>query len=81
MPLTLAAWLYAIFSTWRSGRVDLRKALAALAQPLTTLPKLLEDAYRVPGTGVFLASHPAYIPSALIRNYEHNKIIHERILI
>ncbi len=35
----------------------------------------------MPGTGVFLASHPAYIPSALIRNFEHNKIVHERILV
>ncbi|HEY1898548.1 MAG TPA: KUP/HAK/KT family potassium transporter [Steroidobacteraceae bacterium] len=81
VPLTLAMCLYGIFSTWRAGRVDLRRALAALAQPLTTLSQLLEDAYRVPGTGVFLASHPAYIPSALIRNFQHNKIVHERILI
>jgi KUP system potassium uptake protein len=81
VPLTLAMCVYAVFSTWRSGRVDLRRALAALAQPLTSLPKLLQDAYRVPGTGVFLASHPAYVPSALIRNFEHNKVIHERILV
>ena len=81
VPLTLAMCVFGVFSTWRSGRVDLRRALAALAQPLTALPKLLEDAYRVPGTGVFLASHPAYVPSALIRNFEHNKVVHERILI
>ena len=81
VPLTLAMCVYGVFSTWRAGRVDLRRALAALAQPLTSLPKLLEDAYRVPGTGVFLASHPTFVPSALIRNFEHNKVVHERILI
>ena len=81
VPLTLAMCVYGVFSTWRAGRVDLRRALAALAQPLTSLPKLLEDAYRVPGTGVFLASHPTFVPSALIRNFEHNKVIHERILV
>jgi KUP system potassium uptake protein len=81
VPLTLAMCVYAVFSTWRAGRVDLRRSLAALAQPLASLSKLLEDAYRVPGTGVFLASHPSYIPSALIRNFQHNKIVHERILI
>ena len=81
MPLTLSLCLYGVFSIWRSGRVDLRRSLAALAQPLSTLSKLLEDAYRVPGTGVFLASHPEYIPSALIRNFQHNKVVHERILI
>jgi len=81
VPLTLAMWLFGVFSTWRSGRVDLRRALAHLAVPLEKLSQLLEDAYRVPGTGVFLASHPQFIPSALIRNYEHNKVAHERILV
>ncbi len=28
VPLTLATWVYCIFSVWRSGRVDLRHALA-----------------------------------------------------
>ncbi|HTY49188.1 MAG TPA: KUP/HAK/KT family potassium transporter [Steroidobacteraceae bacterium] len=81
VPLTLAMWLFGVFSTWRSGRVDLRRALAHLAVPLTKLAELLQDAYRVPGTGVFLASHPQFIPSALIRNFEHNKVAHERILV
>jgi len=81
VPLTLGMLLFGVFSTWRSGRVDLRKALAVLAVPLTKLSSLVDDALRVPGTGVFLASHPSYVPSALIRNLEHNKVAHERILI
>ena len=81
VPLTLALLLFGVFSTWRSGRVDLRRALAQLAVPLTKLSTLVGDALRVPGTGVFLASHPSYVPSALIRNLEHNKVAHERLLI
>jgi KUP system potassium uptake protein len=81
IPLTLAALLFTVFMTWRSGRLDLRAALAKMAVPRTELPKLIEGTYRVHGTGVFLASDPHLIPSALIRNIEHNGVAHERLII
>ncbi|MGH8229485.1 MAG: potassium transporter Kup, partial [Steroidobacteraceae bacterium] len=81
VPLTLALIVYIVFSIWRNGRMDLRHALAQLAVPLTKLPELIDGARRVEGTGVFLASHPGFVPSALLRNVEHNKVVHERNLI
>ncbi len=81
IPLTLSALLFLVFLTWRSGRLDLREALAKMAVPRSELPKLIQGAYRVPGTGVFLASDPALVPSALIRNIEHNGVVHERVII
>ncbi|MGH8169131.1 MAG: potassium transporter Kup [Steroidobacteraceae bacterium] len=81
IPLTLAAILFTVFMTWRSGRLQLRAALAKMAVPRTELPKLIAGAYRVHGTGVFLASDPHLIPSALIRNVEHNGVAHERLII
>src|SRR5512146_1145273 len=81
IPLTLAAILFAVFMTWRSGRLELRAALAKMAVPRTELAKLITGAHRVPGTGVFLASDPNLVPSALIRNVEHNGVAHERVII
>ena len=81
IPLALAVILFAVFMTWRSGRLELRAALAKMAVPRTELPKLIEGVHRVPGTGVFLASDPQLVPSALIRNIEHNRVVHERIFI
>jgi KUP system potassium uptake protein len=81
IPLTLAAILFAVFMTWRSGRLQLRAALAKMAVPRTELPKLIEGVHRIPGTGVFLASDPQLVPSALIRNIEHNRVVHERMFI
>ncbi len=81
IPLTLAAILFTVFMTWRSGRLQLRAALAKMAVPRTELPKLIAGTYRVHGTGVFLASDPHLIPSALIRNVEHNGVAHERLII
>jgi KUP system potassium uptake protein len=81
IPLLLGAILFLIFTTWRSGRLELRAALAKLAVPRTELPKLVAGVHRVPGTGVFLASNPRLVPSALIRNIEHNGVVHQRVII
>jgi KUP system potassium uptake protein len=81
IPIALAAVLFALFWTWRDGRTELKAALSELAVPLTKLDTLLEGVRRVPGTGVFLASDPDVVPSAIIRNLEHNHVIHERVII
>lgn len=80
VPLTLASVLFFVFMIWRSGRRLLRRALRSVAVPLSQLPKLLADVARVPGTAVFLASDPDHVPTALLRNLEHNHVAHERIV-
>jgi KUP system potassium uptake protein len=81
IPLALSAVLFFVFLTWRSGRLELRAALAKLAVPRSELAKMIAGAYRVPGTGVFLASESNLVPSALIRNIEHNGVVHQRVII
>jgi KUP system potassium uptake protein len=81
IPLTLSAILYFVFWTWRSGRQELRAALAKMAVPRKDLAKLIDGSLRVPGTAVFLASDRSLVPSALIRNIEHNRVVHERVII
>ena len=34
----------------------------------------------VPGTAVFLVSNAGFVPTALLRNLEHNHVCHERIV-
>jgi len=81
IPLTLGALLYFVFWSWRSGRFELRNALSKMAVPRKDLGKLIDGSLRVPGTGVFLASNRDFVPSALIRNIEHNRVVHERVII
>jgi len=81
IPLTLSAVLFMVFVTWRSGRLELRAALAKMAVPRSELAKMIAGAYRAPGTGVFLASDSGLVPSALIRNIEHNGVVHQRVII
>jgi len=81
IPLVMALGLFTVFWTWRSGRAELRSALAGMAVPITKVGTLLEGVQRVPGTGVYLASDPGVVPSALIRNIEHNHVVHETLIV
>jgi KUP system potassium uptake protein len=80
-PLLLATLMFLGFITWRDGRAKLRRVLQQRAVPWSDLPGLLEKATKVPGTAVFLVSHPGFVPTALLRNLEHNHVYHEHIAI
>jgi KUP system potassium uptake protein len=81
VPLVLAALMFAIFITWRDGRLALRAELERRAVPSTRLRELLSSAAKVRGTAVYLVSQPGFVPTALLRNLEHNKVHHEKIVI
>jgi len=81
VPLTLAFIMFAGFITWSDGRARLRRELRQRAVPWSELSKLLANTTRVPGTAVFLVSHSGFVPTALLRNLEHNHVCHEHIVI
>ena len=56
VPLTLAGLMFAMFITWRDGRLRLRAELEDRAVSIKKLPELLAPAVKVPGTAVFLVS-------------------------
>jgi KUP system potassium uptake protein len=72
--------MYFIFTTWRDGRTALRAELGRRAVKLETLPELMTQATRVPGTAVFLVSNAGYVPTALLRNLEHNRVCHQNVV-
>jgi KUP system potassium uptake protein len=80
VPLTIAAVMYFIFTTWRDGRTALRAELGRRAVKLDALPQLLAQSTRVPGTAVFLVSNAGYVPTALLRNLEHNRVCHQSVV-
>ena len=81
IPLALSAAMFAVFVTWRDGRARLRAELQRRAVPMAELPAMLKDVARVPGTAVFLVSHQGFVPTAMLRNLEHNRVCHETIVI
>jgi KUP system potassium uptake protein len=81
VPLAFAVVMFAMFVTWRDGRQRLRAELESRAVSDKKLPELLAKTTEVPGTAVFLVSQSGFVPTALLRNLEHNKVHHEQIVI
>ena len=82
VPLALGLAVFTMLTTWSRGRTLLRQSLAEDGLPLEIFARSAKSsAQRVPGTAVFLVAHKTGVPSALLHNIKHNKIIHERVVI
>jgi KUP system potassium uptake protein len=81
-PLTVAAVVFTVLTTWATGRTLMRQRLAEGALPLQVFIKSTAGSlHRVRGTSVFMASSAETIPSALLHNIKHNQVLHERVVI
>jgi len=81
-PLAVGGVAFIILTTWAKGRKIMRKNMAEAAMPIEIFTKsAANSATRVPGTAIFMASSSAGVPSALLHNIKHNKVIHERVVI
>ncbi len=82
-PLLVAAIVFTLMATWKTGRTILGKRLSATVLPLDMFLKDIEahPPHRVKGTAVFLSSNPNGTPLALMHNLKHNQVLHERVVI
>lgn len=82
IPLLIGAVLLVIMTTWRRGRLELRRYLSQAALPLDVLADLTGQAiYRPPGAAVFLSTTPDGVPLHLLHHIKHNKCLHEKVLL
>lgn len=82
VPLLMGVVVFILLTTWSRGRALLRKNMSAAGIPLDVFTKSAHSsAIRVPGTAVFMASASAGVPSALLHNMKHNKVLHERVVL
>jgi len=82
-PVVVGIAVYTLLATWKRGREILFERLrpgAIALQPfidsITEHPPV-----RVPGTAVFLTATQEGVPHALLHNLNHNKVLHERVLL
>jgi len=82
-PLLFGASMVLLILTWRRGTGILSQKTRRSEVPLDILLPSLEKSlpHIVPGTAVFLTSHPEFAPTALLHNLKHNKILHEHNVI
>ncbi len=79
LPLLFGVGMVTLILTWQRGSHMLSEKTRKSEVPLDTLLKSLErkPPHMVPGTAVFLTSHPEFAPTALLHNLKHNKVLHE----
>jgi KUP system potassium uptake protein len=81
VPLTIAAILFTVLTTWSTGRRLVREHLAETALPLPVFINSAASVHRIRNTAVFMSASQDNIPSALLHNLKHNQVMHERVLI
>lgn len=81
-PLTLAALVFIVMTTWKKGRRILNERIQTEAKPLEEFLQEItrRPPTRVPGTAIFMNGNASRTPPALLHNLEHNKVLHERVL-
>ena len=81
-PLLVGAVVFTLLTTWAKGRKLMRESMTEAALPLNVFAKSAHgSATRVPGTAIFMASSNVGVPSALLHNIKHNKVLHERVVV
>ena len=82
VPLVLGGALVAMMTSWHSGRELMLARWKQDSLPLNSFLKRLPQSrtLRVPGIAVFLTGNPDYVPTSLLHNLKHNKVLHERVI-
>ncbi len=83
VPVLFGVLMAGLIWTWRRGAAILTNKTRRTEVPLLDLIKSLEKRppHIVKGTAVFLTSDPEYVPTALLHNLKHNKVLHEHNVI
>jgi KUP system potassium uptake protein len=83
VPLLFGVAMAVTIWTWRRGAAILIAKTRRTEVPLKDLIKSLEKRppHIVKGTAVFLTSDPNFVPTALLHNLKHNKVLHEHNVI
>ncbi|MBL8528429.1 MAG: potassium transporter Kup, partial [Burkholderiales bacterium] len=82
-PVLVGVVVFILLATWHKGREILFDRTRPGAIPLEPFIQsiAIHPPTRVPGTAVFLTTSQEGVPHALLHNLNHNKVLHERILL
>ncbi|MBY0495236.1 MAG: potassium transporter Kup [Cyanobacteria bacterium] len=83
LPLVVAAVIFLVMTTWRTGRAIVAERLAKRTVSIPDFFTLVDTLHpvRVPGTAIYMTAQPRGVPPALVHNLQYNKVLHERVVI
>ncbi len=82
-PLVVGLFIFLLMSTWRLGRKILSDRLAEQGMTIDDFLGELshERIPRVRGTAIFMSRHPGGVPTTLLHNIKHNKVVHKIVVL
>ena len=83
LPLALGCIMFTVMATWKWERFLLFRQISRMSMPLEAFIVSLakDNPARVPGTAIYMARTQQGVPHALLHNLNHNKVLHERVVI
>jgi KUP system potassium uptake protein len=83
VPLLFGMVMAILVWTWMRGASILSKKTRKIEVPMQDLIRSLEKRppHIVPGTAIFLTSDPDFVPTSLMHNLKHNKVLHQNNII
>ncbi len=81
--LAVGVGQFVLMTTWNTGRRILARSIHRGETPLATFMAELDrdEVHRVHGTAVFLFKEAGTAPPALLVNVQHNRVLHERVVL
>ena len=79
-PILCGLLIFTLLTTWKRGAEVLTAGSAGKHVPLKGFCEHLSSVTRVPGTAVFFSANTQIVPTTLLHNLKHNKVLHERVV-
>lgn len=83
LPIIIGALMFMTMTTWVQGRKILIDQGRRSGTSVKSFMKTVNEnpPVRIPGTAVYMSSTPDNLPNALLINFRHNKILHEKVIL
>ena len=83
VPVVVAAIVGFVMWTWWRGTQAVKARVAKLAISTGSFVKMMRNSSVnvIPGTAFFLTGDPEIVPSALLHNIKHNRVLHEQTVL
>jgi len=79
-PVVVAVILFTLLTTWKLAADTISASEEARQVPIAGFLPAMAEIPRVPGTAIFFSAERDSVPTTLLHNLKHNKVLHERVV-
>jgi len=79
-PMVVALVLFTLLTTWKRAGDVITASEDAKRVPIEGFLPSMAEIQQVPGTAIFFSAERDCVPTTLLHNLKHNKVLHERVV-